>query len=222
MNNAMNPPYGSTGGQPGQGGIPGVPPQPMMRPGFSIPLQQQPPRPYAPPPAGFMPSQGLAPGQPAAPVMPPGGAPRYSAPPYAQMVRPPVFPARPPVGPPPVIMLARPPGTGIRPMPPVLKPLPGMLLNDLGAKGVGQIVAPPEKPHTTVYVGKISSTVEDDFLRATLELCGGIKSWKRAQDPTTGSPKGFGFCEFESAEGVLRALRLLNKYSLDGQELVIY
>lgn len=72
MNNAMNPPYGSTGGQPGQGGIPGVPPQPMMRPGFSIPLQQQPPRPYAPPPAGFMPSQGLAPGQPAAPVMPPG------------------------------------------------------------------------------------------------------------------------------------------------------
>ncbi|XP_024365355.1 RNA-binding motif protein 25 isoform X3 [Physcomitrium patens] len=137
------------------------------------------------------------------------------------MVRPPVFPARPPVGPPPVIMLARPPGTGIRPMPPVLKPLPGMLLNDLGAKGVGQIVAPPEKPHTTVYVGKISSTVEDDFLRATLELCGGIKSWKRAQDPTTGSPKGFGFCEFESAEGVLRALRLLNKYSLDGQELVL-
>lgn len=98
------------------------------------------------------------------------GAPRYSAPPYAQMVRPPVFPARPPVGPPPVIMLARPPGTGIRPMPPVLKPLPGMLLNDLGAKGVGQIVAPPEKPHTTVYVGKISSTVEDDFLRATLEV----------------------------------------------------
>lgn len=54
-----------------------------------------------------------------------------------------------------------------------------------------------------------------------MQLCGGIKSWKRAQDPTTGSPKGFGFCEFESAEGVLRALRLLNKYSLEGQELVV-
>lgn len=99
------------------------------------------------------------------------GAPRYSAPSYAQMVRPPVFTPRPPIGPPPVPMvLARPPGAGIRPMPPVLKPPPGMLLNDLTVKGVGQIAAPPEKPHTTVYVGKISSTVEDEFLRAILEV----------------------------------------------------
>jgi RNA-binding protein 25 len=97
-----------------------------------------------------------------------------------------------------------------------------MLLNELALKGgIIQIAPAPEKPHTTVYVGKISSTVEDECLRAILELCGGIKSWKRAQDPTTGTPKGFGFCEFESAEGVLRALRLLNKYSLEGQELVI-
>jgi hypothetical protein len=50
------------------------------------------------------------------------------------------------------------------------------------------------------------------------QLCGPIKSWKRAQEPTVGS---FGFCEFESAEGVLRALRLLNGFSLEGRELKV-
>lgn len=53
------------------------------------------------------------------------------------------------------------------------------------------------------------------------KLCGPVRSWKRAQDPTNGSLKGFGFCEFESAEGVLRALRLLNKLNIDGQELMV-
>lgn len=100
------------------------------------------------------------------------GVPRYAAPPYGQMVRPPVYSPRPPIGPPPVqIVITRPPGTGIRPMPPVLKPLPGMLINDLTMKGgLIQIAPAPEKPHTTVYVGKISSTVEDECLRAILEV----------------------------------------------------
>lgn len=56
---------------------------------------------------------------------------------------------------------------------------------------------------------------------ASLKLCGPVKSWKRAQDPSDGTPKGFGFCEFESAEGVLRSLRLLSKLNFDGQELVV-
>jgi RNA-binding protein 25 len=55
-------------------------------------------------------------------------------------------------------------------MPPVLKPPPVMLLNDPTGKGLVQVAAPPEKPHTTVYVGKIASTVEDEFLRAILEV----------------------------------------------------
>jgi RNA-binding protein 25 len=54
-----------------------------------------------------------------------------------------------------------------------------------------------------------------------VQLCGPVKSWKRAQDPSNGRPKGFGFCEFESADGILRATRLLNKLSIDGQELVV-
>ncbi|XP_021849722.1 RNA-binding motif protein 25-like [Spinacia oleracea] len=73
------------------------------------------------------------------------------------------------------------------------------------------VVMPAEKPQTTVYVGKIASSVESDFVRSLLELCGPIKSWKRSQDLSDATPRRFGFCEFESAEGVLRALQLLSK-----------
>lgn len=36
------------------------------------------------------------------------------------------------------------------------------------------------------------------------------RSWKRAEDPETKAPKGFGFCEYQDVEGVLRAIRLLD------------
>ncbi|KAL0334195.1 UNVERIFIED_CONTAM: RNA-binding protein 25 [Sesamum angustifolium] len=133
------------------------------------------------------------------------GVPRYPSP-YAPMIRP-AFPPRPLVGvmPP----LARPPLVGVRPpiIPPVVRPPSTPTVTSA-------------EPQTTVYVGKISSTVENDFMLSLLQLCGPVKSWKRPQDPT-GTLKGFGFCEFESAEGVLRALRLLNKLSVDGQELML-
>ncbi|GER32249.1 splicing factor PWI domain-containing family protein [Striga asiatica] len=133
------------------------------------------------------------------------GVVRYPSP-YAPMVRP-TFPPRPLIGvmPP----LARPPIVGIRgPVIPHIVPRPPAT------------VVTAEEPQTTVYVGKISSTVDNDFMLSLLKLCGPVKNWKRPQDPT-GILKGFGFCEFESAEGVLRALRLLNKLSIDGQELML-
>lgn len=82
-------------------------------------------------------------------------------------------------------------------------------------------IPPAEKPMTTVYVGKIASSVDNEFMLSLLQLCGPVKSWKRVPDPTTGALKGFGFCEFGSVEGVLRALRLLSKLSIDGQELML-
>lgn len=53
-----------------------------------------------------------------------------------------------------------------------------------------------------------------------MKLCGPVKNWKRVQD-TDGTPRAFGLCEFESVEGVLRALRLLTKFNVDGQELLV-
>ena len=78
----------------------------------------------------------------------------------------------------------------------------------------------PEKS-TTVYVGKIAASVDDAVVRSSLDACGTVKSWKPLQDPETQKPKGFGFCEFEDAESVLRALRLLNGLALDGQDLLL-
>ncbi|XP_073118036.1 RNA-binding motif protein 25 isoform X2 [Elaeis guineensis] len=138
------------------------------------------------------------------------GVPRYPAP-YPTMIRP-GFPPRPipPIGM--IPQLPRPPVTGIRGVPPIVTPV---------VRPVVPVVAPTEKPQTTAYVGKIALTVDDEFLLSLLRLCGPVKSWKRAQDPSNGTPKGFGFCEFESAEGVLRALRLLSNLNIDGQELML-
>eukprot|EP00850_Spirogloea_muscicola_P006181 SM000029S10476 [mRNA] locus=s29:291685:299239:- [translate_table: standard] len=139
-------------------------------------------------------------------------------------------------GPPPYFM--RPPQQGILPRPVTLAPLPGVaprfppphFMRQLppGVPMAGftlrtgaPLASIPVKAHTTLYVGKIASTVDNDSVKKVLELCGSVKSWKRAQDPTTGVMKGFGFCEYESAEGILRAMRLLNKYPLDGQELML-
>ncbi|XP_049933123.1 RNA-binding motif protein 25 isoform X2 [Nymphaea colorata] len=141
--------------------------------------------------------------------MPPGMH-RYP-PPYTAVVRP-TFPPHPPGAVGSMPPLSRPPVPAIRGVPPVVGSV---------ARPTIPIIPIAEKPQTTVYVGKISTTVENDFLLSLLRLCGPVKSWKRAQDPTTGAPKGFGFCEFESAEGVLRALRLLSRLNIDGQELVL-
>ncbi|XVE85055.1 hypothetical protein DITRI_Ditri17bG0061700 [Diplodiscus trichospermus] len=133
---------------------------------------------------------------------------RYPSP-YPSMIRP-AFPPRPPgaIGVIPVV--SRPPVAGVRQViPPIIRP--AAIPN----------VTPAEKPQTTVYVGQIAPTVDNDFMLSLLQLCGPVKSWKRPQDPTNGTPKGFGFCEFESAEGVLRALRLLSKFNIDGQELLL-
>ena len=78
---------------------------------------------------------------------------------------------------------------------------------------------PPKS--TTLYVGKISPGVDDAVVRALLEACGPLRSWKRVQDPETQKPRPFGFCEYEEAEGVVKALQLLNGLDLDGQELLL-
>lgn len=40
-------------------------------------------------------------------------------------------------------------------------------------------------------------------------------------DPINNQPRAFGYCKFENAEGVLRAVRLLNDFELDGKNLLV-
>ena len=70
-------------------------------------------------------------------------------------------------------------------------------------------------------MGKIAPTVDNTVIKALLDACGTVKSWKRVEDTETGKPKPFGFCEYEDAEGVLMALSNLNELALDGQELLL-
>ncbi|KAJ1481364.1 hypothetical protein T484DRAFT_1625826 [Baffinella frigidus] len=63
---------------------------------------------------------------------------------------------------------------------------------------------------TSLYVGKIPEGLEDESVKALLDNCGTVVSWKRVMDAETKKPKGFGFCEYEKAEHVMRSLRILN------------
>ena len=79
---------------------------------------------------------------------------------------------------------------------------------------------PPKQ--TTVYVGKISASVDDDVVRQLLEACGKVNDWKRMEDPDTKARKAFGFCEFEEADGVIRAMSLLQNLAIGGQVIIGY
>ncbi|XP_010547946.1 PREDICTED: RNA-binding protein 25-like isoform X3 [Tarenaya hassleriana] len=201
------PPPGVSSARPVHG--PGSLPPPMaayQAPPGQVPGMVTVPRPFPPMANGYDGVPGISPHG----AMPPPGIPRYPSP-YAAMVRP-GFPLRPPgaIGTVPVIFRPPVPGMlGVRPViPPVVRP------------AVVPSVTPAEKPQTTIYIGKIA-TVENDFMLSILQFCGPVKHWIRAQDPTTGKPKGFGFYEFESAEGALRTIRLLSKLNIDGQELLV-
>jgi len=136
--------------------------------------------------------------------MPPGMPPGMPRPPYPM----PMMPGGPPMYP------------GM-PMPPVPLMKPPDMLMDHGINGMGSFSKPIEEKSTQVYVGKIAATIEDDFIRKLLESCGKVVKWSRYVDPVTEQPKPFGFVDYENAEGVLRALRLLNNLVIDGNQLQV-
>eukprot|EP01066_Platyproteum_vivax_P014195 Platyproteum_vivax@DN6376_c0_g1_i1.p1 len=72
-----------------------------------------------------------------------------------------------------------------------------------------------------VFVGHISADVEDEFLRGLLQECGRIVKWNRPPDPTTNRLASFGFCQFESPQGVLFATRILHNINLEGKQLMV-
>lgn len=74
---------------------------------------------------------------------------------------------------------------------------------------------------TTLYIGKIATTVSDTTMEALLNACGPLVSWKPMKDADTQAPKGFGFAEFQEADGVYRATQLLQGLDVDGQQLMV-
>merc|ERR1719428_231281 len=81
--------------------------------------------------------------------------------------------------------------------------------------------ASPTSAPCTVYVGRISTEVSDDFVRALLEKCGKVSKWNRAADPNTSKLTSFGFCDFEDPQGVYRALEFLHDKQLCDKMLLV-
>lgn len=75
-------------------------------------------------------------------------------------------------------------------------------------------------PVTTVFVGNITDKAPNEFIRQILSECGRVANWKRIQG-SNGKFQAFGFCDFESPDGTLRALRILNEYQLADKKLVV-
>ncbi|KAJ3372306.1 hypothetical protein GGF31_002169 [Allomyces arbusculus] len=68
-----------------------------------------------------------------------------------------------------------------------------------------------------VFVGNISSGVDDAWMDRILGACGPIKEWKRMRNPD-GSPKGFGFVTFADPDAVVRALDLIGGEAMPGKQ----
>ncbi|OII73356.1 RNA-binding domain-containing protein [Cryptosporidium ubiquitum] len=74
---------------------------------------------------------------------------------------------------------------------------------------------------TTVYVGRIPTQVTNTHIRKLLGECGTILRWSRQEDPTTKKLSSFGLCEFDSPEGVINAVNVLNGVKISGGQLLV-
>jgi len=84
--------------------------------------------------------------------------------------------------------------------------------------------SPPPTPHSTPIHRHFLPRHAHTHLALSpvhAQKCGTVTSWKRVEDVETKKPKGFGFCEYDKAEHVRRALRLLNSYKLGPSELLL-
>lgn len=80
---------------------------------------------------------------------------------------------------------------------------------------------PTSGEYRKVFVSKIPPGLSDQFMFKLLETCGAVSNWKRGTDQN-GKVRGFGYCEYGSVEGMLKALRMLNHLKLEeGYELSV-
>lgn len=78
-----------------------------------------------------------------------------------------------------------------------------------------------EKAIRSVFVANISFETTEEQLRAVLSEVGPVVSLKMIYDPSTGRPRGFGFCEYEDGETAMSAVRNLAGKEVNGRPLRI-
>ena len=80
-------------------------------------------------------------------------------------------------------------------------------------------VAVPRR--TTMFVGKIAATCDDNAVKSLLGACGRIIGFKRARHWETEEAKHFGFCDYNDPLGCLHAVEVLDGLEVDGRELAV-
>ncbi|KAH9030336.1 hypothetical protein EDB85DRAFT_2246384 [Lactarius pseudohatsudake] len=109
-------------------------------------------------------------------------------------------------------------GLGLRPPLPSYGQGPSMsALAQQQQMHVQGFVPPQSQKQISLFIGSISGGITDNFLNDLLSACGKVRSFKRLITPAN-KPQGFGFAEFEDADGALRAMALLNNVELPALE----
>lgn len=72
-----------------------------------------------------------------------------------------------------------------------------------------------------LYVGNLPFSATEDDLLNLFSSCGNVENIKLPTDRDTGRPRGFGFVEMESQEGMNNAINTLNGASLGGREIKV-
>ena len=70
-----------------------------------------------------------------------------------------------------------------------------------------------------IFVGNLSFKTTDEALRAFFEQAGAVTSAVVMKDRMDGRPRGFGFVEMESVEGMQKAIEMLDGKELDGRPI---
>lgn len=75
--------------------------------------------------------------------------------------------------------------------------------------------------NSKLYVGNLSFNTTEDSLRNTFGQFGAVTDVHIATDRETGSPRGFAFVTFNTAEESKLAIEKLNGTDLDGRALTV-
>eukprot|EP00117_Sycon_ciliatum_P033423 scpid37434/ scgid0158/ Cleavage stimulation factor subunit 2; CF-1 64 kDa subunit; Cleavage stimulation factor 64 kDa subunit len=76
-----------------------------------------------------------------------------------------------------------------------------------------------ERSLRSIFVGNVPYDATDEDLITLFSEAGHVVNLRMVNDRESGKPKGFGFCEFESPDIALSAIRLLNGREIHGRQL---
>ncbi|KAG7662603.1 NSR1 [[Candida] subhashii] len=79
--------------------------------------------------------------------------------------------------------------------------------------------AKTEEEPATLFVGRLSWNVDDEWLQREFEPLGGVISARVIMDKATGKSRGYGYVDFESKEAAERALNEYQGREMDGRPI---